>query len=919
MSTLKSGIGSKWSLGLEGRGYLLSTLDQESPFEYRAYTIEPIPLIIPRIDSSSEPGEHSFGSLWPRAQHSWHEGSGQDVLDSEFSSRYKSKQIFLGDPFTKKGSIKPFPGFNTSIGQYIDYEFWSMVVVGNNLFGFRSSTNIEKFITKDDNTVQGTVAHNTAVNGRVFHGIETDGSKIYFWNAALGLYSVTTNTDWGTSAPTPVKVNNLASGEAMGFVKNRLMVGVGPDMYDITDLTSLTSGSTSHFTHQFLSWQWTSFVDGGPGIFASGYSNDKSEIYHIGFDATTAASGLVLNAPRSVWIAPKGENILTMVSYLGSAILIGTSRGVRNAIIDGSGNIQVSPLIVDSAKWIHSNEDPSCKAITIHKELGYFLMGWVSPIQGGNFITSAGVIDLSNLSWVVYGGASNKFGNSTPASLVMWGDDLVVSGNDQTVQIGSSLKTTPVLTTGSIRFGTSEDKALRKLDVTFDDKNLAWGMSNYYYRPSDDATRCHILQSSLSGGRNLSGEPDADTKDKRIVFALVKIKSFDSGPVNTDTSTIMVTHGNPLGSAPTNPPQNEDILWEAVLSTGNEDSGGDTNKMAFRWKDASGTIQEAISTITLADQKTAFSYDNDDWFWFAWEFDGDVGGVWEVKFWSWWWGDSIGSGWGAWDQVGATVNGGAVSEFYKPTPDLDYPIFMGGGSYTGLRDRLSGVQIYEATTDSTEHQILEWWGNKYELDIYGNLFTRIPRIFDTVNNVFLSEDPPYPLSLESFFGSGSYVQVKVSINGSYFEDLYYKTPWNGKIIKMYGDESLDLGSNLIGVRFDLSIMIIPESIDSSLSEWRLRSEPIPKPRYLRHYVPIMLYDRMTTIDGSHLDRKGFAQEELTILKDLYRDGSLIDFQPPDFSKTIKVRIDELHFKQFAPPKGASGFGGIALLVLREQE
>ena len=57
MAILKTGVGSKWALAIEGRGYMLSTLDQQSPFEFRAYSIDPIPLQIPRIDFSSEPGE----------------------------------------------------------------------------------------------------------------------------------------------------------------------------------------------------------------------------------------------------------------------------------------------------------------------------------------------------------------------------------------------------------------------------------------------------------------------------------------------------------------------------------------------------------------------------------------------------------------------------------------------------------------------------------------------------------------------------------------------------------------------------------------------------------------------------------------------------------------------------------------------
>ena len=71
------GIGGLWSVGIDGTGYLLSTLEDEAPFDYRAYTVQSIPVQKQRLDTSAEPGEQTFEQWWTRAQHSWVGGAGR--------------------------------------------------------------------------------------------------------------------------------------------------------------------------------------------------------------------------------------------------------------------------------------------------------------------------------------------------------------------------------------------------------------------------------------------------------------------------------------------------------------------------------------------------------------------------------------------------------------------------------------------------------------------------------------------------------------------------------------------------------------------------------------------------------------------------------------------------------------------------
>jgi len=84
----------------------------------------------------------------------------------------------------------------------------------------------------------------------------------------------------------------------------------------------------------------------------------------------------------------------------------------------------------------------------------------------------------------------------------------------------------------------------------------------------------------------------------------------------------------------------------------------------------------------------------------------------------------------------------------------------------------------------------------------------------------------------------------------------------------------------------------------------------------------MLYDDMTMLDGQHVSRRGYAIDQLAKLETIYRDDLSVELQKPSYyhvATAVDVRIEDMEFKSFAPPQGASGFGGICLLTLREME
>jgi len=85
---------------------------------------------------------------------------------------------------------------------------------------------------------------------------------------------------------------------------------------------------------------WQSIIGTPVGIFAAGTQGDKSRIYYIGInDSTTSLLPPVIAAEL-----PDSETV-NVISYYGSLVCIGTSRGVRLATINGQGYLSYGPVI----------------------------------------------------------------------------------------------------------------------------------------------------------------------------------------------------------------------------------------------------------------------------------------------------------------------------------------------------------------------------------------------------------------------------------------------------------------------------------------------------------------------------------------------------------------------------------------------
>lgn len=450
---LATGIGALWNVGINGEGYLLSTLEDEAPFEYRAYTVSAIPVQKQRLDTSEEPGEQTLEQWWMRAQHDWSMGAGQDVFDAPGSDR-SAFQSSRGIDIWTQGKIKLLKDTATKANHNADDLSW--LVAGGYIF-YSLNGQIYRGTTLDGTFTASNV--NGPGAGGTVKSITSDGANIYVCFAGSNNIQKA-DIDSGSWSSEGSLANNLDP-EIISFVKGRLMAGKDNKLFEV-DLTT-TDEPDPLFTHRTTDWTWSAITEAGPAIFASGFAGETSEIYatRLTTQDLAYANTSTLGAPISVYKAPEGEVIHTVKGYLGKALVIGTSKGVRIAVItDDTGSLEVSSLIVGSEEGVIN----PVKSIELQGDYAYF--GWTK--FDGTY-SGLGRIDLGDTTFasdLMYGIQGDV------TSIAEFGGRLMFAVNNVSgaashlvIEHATQYCSDGFLDTGEIRYGTFEAKTLRFFDA----------------------------------------------------------------------------------------------------------------------------------------------------------------------------------------------------------------------------------------------------------------------------------------------------------------------------------------------------------------------------------------------------------------------------------------------------------------------
>jgi hypothetical protein len=176
--------------------------------------------------------------------------------------------------------------------------------------------------------------------------IETDGSYLYVMNYA-GVYA----SLFGNSAGVISPVNSMTFSPSISrgmlrVVKDRLIIAGNASLYNAVPGSGIAMPAP-FYTHSNSYWTWTGIASSGDAIFYAGYAGNQSTIFASVLETASAGAVPTVSIPFSVCELPAGEVINTMITYLNTYVVVGTSRGVRVGLIGNNGQIQMGPLSFD--------------------------------------------------------------------------------------------------------------------------------------------------------------------------------------------------------------------------------------------------------------------------------------------------------------------------------------------------------------------------------------------------------------------------------------------------------------------------------------------------------------------------------------------------------------------------------------------
>ena len=298
-----------------------------------------------QFDSQRDPGEQSLSNWWLRSQSSFHAGEGITFYDplanpysttlSTHSYRYAaSRGVELMDT---QGEVtllrRPALTQSTTTGYTIE----TVTVSGNDRILIQDGPTLK--ITDGTTSAMTTISAGVVTN---IYASANDGINAYYVDGTNII-----KTPLAGASTSIVRVHGLTvTSAAIGYVKQRLVVGINNAIYEMPTSSTSTAMVTAVYTHPNTSWVWTSITEGGSAIYAAGYAGANSAIYKFVLDTTTGAMPTLTSGIIAA-LVPDGEIIYSTYVHLMSYIMIGTNKGVRVGTIDNTtGNITYGPLMI---------------------------------------------------------------------------------------------------------------------------------------------------------------------------------------------------------------------------------------------------------------------------------------------------------------------------------------------------------------------------------------------------------------------------------------------------------------------------------------------------------------------------------------------------------------------------------------------
>lgn len=275
-------------------------------------------------DFNASPGEHSLTNegAWKRNRSDWSWGAGQTWADDPDSSDKRFRASKGIDGWTAR-EMKLLP--DTALVNPTGSTNLRLFTIGAYLYLIDGASIVS--------TTNPTSSYTAASVPAAIVSATTDGAAIYAAVTGTGIYKSVVGS--GTAAAMGGAAGTY-NAELVGYANGWLLAAAGP----VVSSVAANGTMTTVFTHQNPAWTWTTIAPAPNAIYLAGNAGGHNEIFQVTVDQTTAALGVPVFAGG----LPDGETLNTMV-YYQSTMLLGTSRGLRLASIDGQGGVNVGPLI----------------------------------------------------------------------------------------------------------------------------------------------------------------------------------------------------------------------------------------------------------------------------------------------------------------------------------------------------------------------------------------------------------------------------------------------------------------------------------------------------------------------------------------------------------------------------------------------
>ena len=433
-----------------------------------------------QVDTSPEPGEQSLVGWWLRSQTSWHHGAGVTYYDpgTDFQNVvhrfYDSRGIdvwTVGEAKLLKDMAEVYTSaYTVKASSAHDGTSPCLVLANSNGQLLKAIPSGDTAITPTNIYASLTAGHTSA---NPFYSITTDGKRYYaVCNTAIHVGNIDgTGSDIAVQrfASTINKSTIHCGGGYVYLADGRNIYVLLPS--DLTTGINHNSGGAMSISntrqHIDANWHWTSFAIGNLAVYASGHSNDTSEIWAIPFNTTT----LVPDATKAYMVAqmPKGERVNKIEFYLGY-LAIGTDKGMRIAEVNpNDASVNYGALLWDDAypvNWftVKDNYIYAATAVASTYTGGATYNAVIKRVDLGNPLGNGDFAYANDLEY-------QSTYDSDAEEVYNVGDRLVMVNSapssvyELQIESSTNYRTSGYLQTGKIRYGTSEPKFFKYLDA----------------------------------------------------------------------------------------------------------------------------------------------------------------------------------------------------------------------------------------------------------------------------------------------------------------------------------------------------------------------------------------------------------------------------------------------------------------------